>query len=69
MSVKVEQLDNGSFKLSQPLLIKNISRDGRYRQGNCQVKYRILITFAGCPLTWSSKLQTETALRTTEAEL
>jgi hypothetical protein len=27
-----------------------------------------LVTFAGCPLTWQSKLQTEIALSTTEAE-
>jgi len=27
-----------------------------------------IITYAGCPLTWSSRMQTETALSTTEAE-
>ena len=27
-----------------------------------------IILYAGCPLTWSSKMQTETALSTTEAE-
>jgi len=28
----------------------------------------IIITYAGCPLTWSSRMQTETALSTTEAK-
>jgi len=28
-----------------------------------------IITYAGCPLTWSSKMQTEMALSTKEAKL
>lgn len=28
----------------------------------------LVITYCGCPITWSSKLQSEIALSTTEAE-
>ena len=36
----------------------------------CSVRSRtgFVIKYAGCPITWASKLQTEIALSTTEAE-
>jgi len=47
---------------------------GRWHQLHAQMRETVLsrtgfvITYCGCPVTWSSKLQTEIALSTTEAE-
>ena len=34
----------------------------------CKVKNGYILTFAGCPVLWASKLQTQIALSTTDAE-
>lgn len=46
----------------------NYSKDDSHDPNTVRSRHGYIITYAGCPITWKSQLQTEIALSTTESE-
>ena len=65
---EVDEYEGGTIRQWKLQTVKNISRDGRHGQGNCQVKYRIHYNLCRMSIYMGIEISAKTSPSTMEAE-